>query len=208
MAQQYRSLFFGQEHAAKYHSKNPISRWLVNGFCVDLMALLQTTGLSDVHEVGCGEGHLSSIMLQAGFQVRGSDIDDAAVERARAEADQLGLGLPLKATSLFDLDEADRADVVVCTEVLEHLDEPALAMTKLVRLARRYLIVSAPREPLWRGMNMARGCYWSDLGNTPGHIQHWSSDGFCRFVSEFATIAVVRKPVPWTMVLCRINSTD
>ena len=38
----------------------------------------------------------------------------------------------------------------------------------------RALLVSVPREPLWRGLNMARGAYMRDLGNTPGHVNHWS----------------------------------
>ena len=33
------------------------------------------------------------------------------------------------------------------------------------RASRRgHLLVSVPREPLWRGLNMARGAYWKDLG--------------------------------------------
>ena len=37
-----------------------------------------------------------------------------------------------------------------------------------------------PREPLWRGLNMARGAYLKDLGNTPGHVNHWSKRSFHR----------------------------
>ena len=43
---------------------------------------------------------------------------------------------------------------------------------------RGYLLVCVPREPLWRGLNMARGAYLKDLGNTPGHLNHWSKRSF------------------------------
>ena len=49
----------------------------------------------------------------------------------------------------------------------------------MARVARGgHLLVSVPREPLWRGLNMARGAYIKDLGNTPGHLNHWSRKAF------------------------------
>ena len=40
-----------------------------------------------------------------------------------------------------------------------------------------------PFEPVWRLGNMARGRYLKDLGNTPGHVNHWSRWSFRRFVA-------------------------
>jgi hypothetical protein len=50
---------------------------------------------------------------------------------------------------------------------------------------------------------MARGKYLLQGGNTPGHIQHWSSRGFVELVSRHFEVVKVRKPLPWTMLLCR-----
>ena len=44
-------------------------------------------------------------------------------------------------------------------------------LAEMARCAERHLLVSVPREPLWRMLNMARGSYWSALGNTPGPSQ-------------------------------------
>jgi hypothetical protein len=52
-------------------------------------------------------------------------------------------------------------------------------------------------------MNMARGAYWRALGNTPGHINHWSSAAFERLVSDFFEVKAKTSPVPWTLLLCR-----
>jgi len=60
-----------------------------------------------------------------------------------------------------------------------------------------------PREPIWRILNMARGKYWRALGNTPGHLQHWSRSGILGLLAEHFEIVEVRTPLPWTMVLCR-----
>ena len=53
---------------------------------------------------------------------------------------------------------------------------------------------------------MARGKYWGDLGNTPGHIQHWSRSGFVRLVGAHLDVTTVHSPTPWTMVAARVRS--
>ena len=62
-----------------------------------------------------------------------------------------------------------------------------------------------PREPLWRGLNMARGAYLRDLGNTPGHVNHWSKRAFTSLLSRYGTVEQARSPFPWTMVLVRLK---
>ena len=68
-------------------------------------------------------------------------------------------------------------DVVTAIEVLEHVPDPAHTLAEMARCAARHVLVSVPREPLWRAVNMARGAYWRQLGNTPGHVNHFSSPG-------------------------------
>lgn len=50
---------------------------------------------------------------------------------------------------------------------------------------------------------MARGRYLSSLGNTPGHIQHWSARRFAGLVGSELDILSVRTPFPWTMIGAR-----
>ena len=97
----------------------------------------------------------------------------------------------------------DAADLVVCCEVLEHLERPDDGLQVLQAIVSPYLIVSVPREPLWRALNMARGKYWKDRGNTPGHIQNWSQSQLLSLVSRYFDVLEVRSPVPWTILLCR-----
>ena len=67
-----------------------------------------------------------------------------------------------------------------------------------------HLLVSVPREPLWRALNMARGAYLTDLGNTPGHVNHWSRRGFEALLSRHGEVVETRSPFPWTMTLVRV----
>jgi len=110
---------------------------------------------------------------------------------------------PFITRSIYDLDpQEDRADLVVCCEVLEHLEDPEKALQVLRSISGTRLILSVPLEPVWRMLNMARGKYWNEWGNTPGHIQHWSRQEFIGLVEKYFRVIEVRSPLPWTMVLC------
>lgn len=100
----------------------------------------------------------------------------------------------------------NKYDLVVCSEVLEHMEDPERALQNVKELCveNGFILLSVPQEPIWRICNMARGKYWKDLGNTPGHIQHWTKSEFCRMVVDNdMKIVSVKTPFPWTMVLAK-----
>jgi 2-polyprenyl-3-methyl-5-hydroxy-6-metoxy-1,4-benzoquinol methylase len=190
----------------KYATRNPVERRLVDGFLTELDGLIQRTGARDAHEVGCGEGELAMRLAAQGIAVRGSDVSAEVVAEARYRALAAGLEIPFKAASVIELEPAeDAAELVVCCEVLEHLDDPARGLEVLRSLARPWLIVSVPREPLWRALNLARLSYVGALGNTPGHLNHWSKGAFLDFLAGGVEVVEVRSPLPWTMALCKVN---
>lgn len=186
----------------KFNSRNPVTRRLMQGFKQDFLALFARTHAQHILELGCGEGHMLALMQQSKPQsLYGFDVDMGVLHDA-------SLRCPSAQISLMDghqLAFPDRAfDLVVACEVLEHVSNPARVLEEARRTTRRYGIFSVPREPLWRVLNMARGQYVGQLGNTPGHIQHWSSAGFVRLLSQYFEIIEVRQPLPWTMVLCAL----
>ena len=95
-------------------------------------------------------------------------------------------------------------ELASASEVLEHVPDPEHTVAEMARCAGSHLLVSVPREPLWRMLNMARGAYWRDLGNTPGHLNHWSRRSFESLLARHGEIAAVRTPFPWTMLLVRL----
>jgi 2-polyprenyl-3-methyl-5-hydroxy-6-metoxy-1,4-benzoquinol methylase len=190
----------------KYNTRNPVARRMVDGFLDTACSLLASTGATDVHEVGCGEGLLSLEFADhiANLVQRGSDFSTQVIDAARRNAEQAGRAIEFKVASVYDLNPAhDAAECMVCCEVLEHLEEPDRALRVLARLAQPWLLVSVPREPLWRALNMLRGKYLTAAGNTSGHLQHWSSRSFRRFLEREVEIVEFRRPVPWSMALCR-----
>ena len=88
--------------------------------------------------------------------------------------------------------------------MLEHVPDPAHTVAEMARVASGHLLVSVPREPLWRGLNMARGAYVKQLGNSPGHLNHWSKRSFVKLLSRHGDVVEARSPFPWTMLLVRV----
>jgi 2-polyprenyl-3-methyl-5-hydroxy-6-metoxy-1,4-benzoquinol methylase len=186
----------------KYGSSNPIVRRLMQNFHTNLMQMIAAAGGRTVHEVGCGEGHVTRELSDRFESVIASDISQLCIQEARKSVP--GKNVQFIQSDLLTLDRSDhQADLIMCCEVLEHLPEPEEALSVLRNLCRSQVILSVPREPLWRVLNVLRAKYLRDFGNTPGHRQHWSRQGFIRFVGTQFEILEVRCPLPWTMLRCR-----
>lgn len=190
----------------KYGTRNPIARRLMQGFDTSLFELLDLAGPVDsILEVGCGEGHVTQ-KLAARYpkaSVLGTDFSPEIIDLAK----QLHPGLAFESQSVYDVSKrTDSWDVIVACEVFEHLDEPARALRELALTARRAIVLTVPREPLWRVLNVLRGEHLARLGNSHGHVQHWSRGGFARFAGAHAEVIAVRSPMPWTQLLCRPRS--
>jgi len=150
----------------KYGSSNIFERWLVQGFVSAMTELVDKVNPTSIHEVGCGEGYWTLKWLEQGIVARGSDFSSNVTEMAQANALSLKLQVvTFKVCNIYDLNpDVDAANLVVCCEVLEHLECPEDGLQALQAIASPYLIISVPREPLWSAMNMARGKYWTDWG--------------------------------------------
>jgi SAM-dependent methyltransferase len=191
----------------KYGSTNPVVKRLMAGFETTLDELFWQADPQSLLDVGCGEGVLTHKWAQRlgdDRRVVGIDLDDPGLhaEWAKRTAPNLEYRV-MKAENLpFADDEFDAASAI---EVLEHVPDPEHTVAEMARVAERWLLVSVPREPLWRALNMARGAYWKDLGNTPGHVNHWSKRSFVALLERHGEVVQARSPFPWTMLLVRLR---
>lgn len=182
----------------KYASTNPIEQRMMRGFFGALDRMLAGLAPRTVVEVGAGEGRVTQRLVERfpDATVIGLDLldDDLA-------GDWSELGLPMffgDATRLPFVDGA--IDLVVGLEVMEHIPDPEHALREIARVCSGDVVLSVPREPIWRAGNMARGRYLKQLGNTPGHVNHWSANTFEQFVRTELAVRDLAKPLPWTML--------
>lgn len=193
-------------HHHKYTSTNPAIRWLTDRFLHELETMFARvqaeTPSAQVAEIGCGEGEIAERLHQRWGEVTALDLPDAGLRSEWtsrsgprfAHGDALRLPFPDNAF-----------DVLASVEVLEHLPDPLAGLREYARVTRRHLILSVPREPIFRLGNLLTARHVRELGNTPGHLNHWSTPAFLRFVSKVGAVAEVAKPLPWTIVWVRLS---
>ena len=189
----------------KYGSSNPVVRRLMAGFERSLDELFERASPGSVLDVGCGEGVLVqrwAARLGSG-RVVGIDLQEESIQAGWAEHQAPNLEYRVMGAESLPFADGE-FELASAIEVLEHLPDPERTLAEMARCASRHLLVSVPREPLWRMLNMARGAYWRELGNTPGHLNHWSRRSFADLLARHGEVAEVRTPFPWTMLLVRL----
>lgn len=190
----------------KYGSTNPVVRRLMQGFEGTLADLFAQAAPGSVLDVGCGEGILTYRWAEQLGERRivGIDLEDPKLRSEWARRQRPNL--EYRATGAEHLPFArGEFDLAAAIEVLEHVPDPRRTLAEMKRVARRHLLVSVPREPLWRALNLARGAYLRDLGDTPGHLSHWSKRAFARLLGDYGEVVETRSPFPWTMLLVRVG---
>ncbi len=189
----------------KYGSQNPVVRRLMSGFHRTLDELWSQAAPSSVLDVGCGEGVLTLEWAERLGEGRivGIDLEDPKLRAEWARRERPNLEFRAEEATRLSFGDGE-FELAAAIEVLEHVPEPEATLAEMARVASGHLLVSVPREPLWRGLNMARGAYLKDLGNTPGHLNHWSKRGFVSLLSRYGDVVEARSPFPWTMLLVRV----
>ena len=177
------------------------------GFERALEELFAQAAPDSVLDVGCGEGVLTERWAQqlGSGRVVGIDLDDPKLQRRVGDApapeprvpDHAGRGPAVRRAASSTSSPRSRCSSTSRT--------PSPRSPRWRGSHARHLLVSVPREPLWRLLNMARGAYVRELGNTPGHVNHWSKRGFVRLLARHGEVVEARSPFPWTMLLVRVG---
>lgn len=193
------------QFSEKYTSTGKVGGFLVNSFYKQITSLIKIIedDITSVLEVGAGQGYsteriMSVLPPEVTFEASEYELEQVEIAKQRLP------DIEFKQESLYELDRTNSSiDLILCLEVLEHLESPEQALEELKRVANKYVIISTPREPLWCFLNMCRGKYLADYGNTPGHIQHWSSNKLKKLLSKHFDVIDTRLPIPWQMHLLK-----
>jgi SAM-dependent methyltransferase len=185
----------------KHENSNPIQRMLIGRFKAQTTELVRKVAPQTLLEVGCGEGYMLDVLAEAdlGTELLGIDISTTAIDDARQ---RLGDRVDLEVQDARKLAADGRKfDLVMMLEVLEHIEDPAQMLPILDQLTHRYLLLSVPWEPFFRGLNFMRGKHWATWGNLPEHVNRWGRAEFLAFVEQRFRVLETPMVFPWTMVL-------
>jgi len=190
----------------KYGSTNPVVRRLMAGFESTLDELFTAADPNSVLDVGCGEGVLTYRWAErlGDKPVVGIDLPDPKLEAEWSTRRRANLEFRVMDADGLAALPSRAFDLAAAIEVLEHVPDPERTLAEMARVAAHHLLISVPHEPLWRILNVARGAYLKDLGNTPGHVNHWSKRSFVRAAGRYGEVLEARSPFPWTMLLVRV----
>lgn len=185
----------------KHTSKNPIQRLLISNFYSSLVSLIKPLNPVAILDAGCGEGFTMNKLFKSGVGKKIEGVENS--EEAIALGKKLFPDLTFKEGSAYGLPYKDNSfDLVVCTEVLEHLDQPAKALSEVLRTSRKHVLISVPNEPFFMLGNFMRGKNLLRLGNDPGHINHWTIGTFLSFLKgNGLKIKKIKLPFPWILIL-------
>ncbi len=187
----------------KHSNQNPIQKALIDNFYKELFKMIKPLKANSILDVGCGEGFTLKKLEEKklGKKNEGIDYSDDAIKIGKKIYPELAL---FKG-DVYGLSYKDNTfDLSLCTEVLEHLDDPAKAVAEIRRVTSKYIIFSVPNEPFFIGANLLRGKYIKSLGNHPEHINHWTFWGFEKFLEKQGLSVVKSKhPFAWSLVLTK-----
>lgn len=190
----------------KHTSANPMQRKLIDRFHHVIAGKIGELHPETFLDAGCGEGFVSSILIDQfpGLEVSAFDFNPSSV----ALAQERNPTADCRTGSIYQIPwDDDGFDVVGCFEVLEHLHEPTRALQELARVSRGRLILSVPHEPWFCLSNAARGKNLDirPRGSDPDHRNFWTRAAFGRFVDQVADVEWLGGSLPWTICVARVR---
>jgi 2-polyprenyl-3-methyl-5-hydroxy-6-metoxy-1,4-benzoquinol methylase len=150
------------------------------GFYEELATILAPLEPRSVVDVGCGTGHLLRFVVErmcgTPQRIVGIDHSDAGLRRAR----ELLPSATWRVEDIYDLSlDGERFDLVLCTEVLEHLHDPE----EVVRVLRSLCAT---------GGRVAITVPDGARDSWEGHVNFWDQDELRAFLAPHGLDRIVR----------------
>lgn len=158
--------------------------------------LMKKNNWNRVADIGCGSAY-KLIKYLGDFETIGYELSQNVSELKRRH--------PNREWRTSDLQNAKElvANLIICSDVIEHLVDPDTLMNYLVQQDFQALILSTPERDICRGTG--------DMGppRNPAHQREWNLDEFQTYVSEYFQIeehSVVNFKQGTQCVICKKRS--
>lgn len=135
-------------------------------------------------EVGSGLGYLTYALRTAGYDVRGLELSERAVQASRARFGDFFEVCDVTRSTM----QAGIADVIIMTEVIEHVADPCALLRGIRRMLRPggFALITTPNKSA-----APRDSYWC-TDNPPVHFWWFSETSMCRLAQTSGLIVSFR----------------
>lgn len=189
--------YTAREEYFHYDDSSEEDKWQLEVY-LHAYYLMKKFGLSTVLDVGCGSG-FKLIKYLGDFDTIGSE---------------LGVNLEMLQTrypdrkwveSSFEKSNRIEADLIVCSDVIEHLVDPDDLLNWLAIQRPKYIILSTPdRDLVYKSGTNGR----DGPPNNPAHVREWNYDEFFNYISKFFSVVehkITNQKQATQMIVCKVK---
>jgi 2-polyprenyl-3-methyl-5-hydroxy-6-metoxy-1,4-benzoquinol methylase len=160
--------------------------------------IMRTHKLQTVYDVGCGSGY-KLVHILGDFLTTGIDVPET-IEIVRSR-------YPDRVWLVCGFDEVDlpKADLVICSDVIEHVDDPDALMRFLVRSTNGWIVISTPDRDLCYAPKTFDKQWFGPPANAT-HLREWTMPELRRYVERFVKIErheITNRPQATQMIVAQ-----
>jgi len=190
----------------KYLNANPLVRFTVQRFLHDMTAVVAQLAPKSLLDAGCGEGFVTARIAVALPECRIEAVDINADSIAFAMRYNARVNITYRIADLLATDEPGaRYDIVICSEVLEHIADCAMVLQRLAGQCVGHLVLSVPNEPWFSLANLARLRHVWRGGSDPEHVQWWTRAGFARAIEPVGSLVRMQRSTFWNIAVVAVR---
>lgn len=181
----------------KYHENRSSEKRIITDYDFTHGPFLKTLSISQnkykkILDIGCGTGTVCFYLASKGSFVTGVDISRKAIELAKLNSRNLNLS---KKTRFYISDFPNdkiigKFDLIVCSEVLEHIKDHTKAISKVYSLLEKngHAFLSVPLKTSF----LYRFNFLHKFDNEVGHLRRYSEKEFMDLIenSKFKILAI------------------
>lgn len=174
------------EYGSIWKTQDPVQRHVERRRAAAVAFLLEPNSTDSVLDIGCGEGFQISFLIN---HIRHAIGLDLSIDKIREGKKRLRLAEFIRASSQNLPFRREVFDKVICLELLEHLENPAVTVDQINLTLKKggVLVVSVPyRERIF----MTTCVHCGKLTPHYGHIQSFDERKITRLLSRYRTLRV------------------